>query len=185
MDTETTAPPEMTPQQIAAREEGMTRLGEPTTQVVQDDYFGFEETFKVYLPDGISFVEHRSLNEGAKRKYLNSVNREVRLHRATQDASIKTAPGDERKALLESAITGWNLKRGGEPIPFSTRALAEFLDKANPKIVDIIEKDVRLHNPWLLAEMTVEDIDREIADLQDMRDRIVAEEEGKATSASQ
>lgn len=181
--TETPEVPQMTDEQIAAREAGMERLGEPTTQIVQDDYFGFEDTNKVFLPDGISFIEHRALNEGAKRKYLNAVNREVRLHRATQDASIKTAPGDERKALLDSAIIGWNLKKNGEPVQFSTRALADFLENANPKIIDIIEKDIRLHNPWLLAEMTVEDIDREIGDLQDMRERVLAEAEGKATSA--
>lgn len=149
---------------------------------LQVDYFGFDETHKIVLPDGKSFIEHKELNEGARRKYLNSVNRDITINRASGDAKLRTAPGDERRALLEAAIIGWNLVKNGSPIAFSRQALNEFLDNANPRIVDIIEKDVRQRNPWLLADLTVEDIDKEIENLQTMREARLAEEAGKASS---
>lgn len=149
---------------------------------LQVDYFGFDETHKIVLPDGKSFIEHKELNEGARRKYLNSVNRDITINRASGDAKLRTAPGDERRALLEAAIIGWNLVKNGSPIAFSRQALNEFLDNANPRIVDIIEKDVRQKNPWLLADLTVEDIDKEIENLQTMREARLAEEAGKASS---
>lgn len=155
---------------------------EEPVQSVQADYFGFSEVHRVLLPDGVSFVEHQELNEGARRKYLNKTNRDVRLNRASGDATISMAPGDERRALLEAALTGWNLVRDGKPIPFTTQALGQFLETANPRVVDLIEKDIRLKNPWLLAEMTVEDIDKEITALQEMRETKIKEEEGKAVS---
>jgi hypothetical protein len=151
----------------------------PPVDVAQDDYFGFAETHRVQLPDGKSYIEHATLNEGARRKYLNATNRDVRIERGKGDAHINMAPGDERRSLLETAITGWNLVRDGKPVPFDKGNLQKFLDTANPKIIDIIEKDVRLKNPWLLNEMTVEDIDREIEALQEMRATVERESEGK------
>jgi hypothetical protein len=89
-----------------------------------------------------------------------------------------------RTELLRNTICGWNLMRGGQPLPFNQQNLNEFLMLANPSIINMIEKDVRLANPWLLAEMTIEDIDKEIADLQDLRAKKVEEEAGKGTSNS-
>jgi hypothetical protein len=179
MDTETV---DLDAKGIEAKEAGFAAAGEPTAVNVQADYFGFEETYRCVLPDGVSYIEHRALNEGARRKYLNKVNRDVVLQRASGDAKISTAPGDERKALLEAAICGWNLTRGGSPVAFTTQELNNFLDKVNPKVIDLVEKDIRLHNPWLLAEMTVEDIDREIASLEEMKAKIIEEQEGKGAS---
>lgn len=145
----------------------------------QVDYFAFDEKHRVMLPDGRSFVEHQVLTEGARRKYLNKINREVKLNRSSGDASFQMATGDERHALLSSAITGWNLQRGGANVPFSTQTLDEFLSKADPRVVDEIEKDVRAKNPWLMNDLTVEDIDEEIKRLNEMREQKVREEEGK------
>jgi hypothetical protein len=100
---------------------------------------------------------------------------------------MKVASGDERYNLLLTAIKGWSLvtahKTTGElqPIEFNETNLRKFLDSSNPKIIDIIEKDVREHNPWLMAEITVEGIDEQIAELQKLRERKVAEAEGKAS----
>ncbi len=149
------------------------------TQVVQADYFGFEETNTVMLPDDVSWVQHQTLNEGSRRKYLNSVNREVRLAKATGDAILNMQTGEERHALLKSAITGWNLMRDGNPVPFNGGQVDQFLSKANPKIIDKIEKDVRKHNPWLMQEVSLEDIDQQIKELEELRAQKQAEEEGK------
>jgi hypothetical protein len=157
--------------------------GDPLVRV-QHDYFAFDIIGRTMLPDGISFIEHQVMNEGARRKYLNAVNREVRVQKSTQDAILKMAPGEERTELLKACIVGWNLSRAGQPIPFTPQNLNEFLMRADPSVINLIDKDVRLANPWLLAEMTVEDIDKEISDLQELRAKKIEEEAGKATSNS-
>ncbi len=183
---------ELTPDQIAAEEArarsieaNMQSDGVPTQVAVQEDYFAFDEIHQVLLPDGITFVEHKELTEGQRRKYLNKTNRDVRLQKVSGDAIIRMSPGDERAALLESAITGWNFQRRGrdgnlEPVAFRPQALTEWLDKANPKHIDIVEKAVRQANPWLLAEVSVEEIDKEIVTLQELRETKLREEAGKA-----
>ena len=160
-------------------EDRMREAGVSPDTPVQVDYFGFSETHTVYLPDGKSYLQHQTLNEGSRRKYLNEVNREVKLQKTTGDAIMKVQSGSERMSLLKAALTGWNLQRNGDPIAFNPRNVEEFLTVANPKIIDIIEKDVRLKNPWLMAELTLEDIDQQIDELQEMRAKKMEEDEGK------
>lgn len=157
------------------------RPGDPIVSI-PEDYFAFDIVGRTMLPDGQSWVEHAVMNEGARRKYLNAINRDVRVQKSTQDAILRMAPGEERIELLKATIVGWNMYRGGQRVEFNMQNLNEFLVKANPKIVNMIEKDVRLANPWLLAEMTLEDIDRELADLQELRAKKVEEEAGKGVS---
>lgn len=145
----------------------------------QIDYFGADETKTLTLPDGKSWVEIKVLNEGERRKYLNKVNRDLKLDRQSGNASISMAPGDERYALLSAALIDWNLVRGGKPIPFTKSNRDTFLDEAQPKIIDFIEKEVRKANPWLLSDMTIEEIDREISALEEMREVKRKEDEGK------
>jgi hypothetical protein len=172
---------EIEAQRAAQVEAAMKEAGVATEERVQVDYFGLDESFRVVLPDGMSWIDHVRLNEGARRKYMNAMNREVRLQKATGDAILKVQSGEERIILLEAAITGWNLMRKGSPVPFNKRNLQEFLEVADPKIIDVIERDVRSKNPWLLADVTIEDIDRQIAELEEMREKKISEEEGKAT----
>jgi hypothetical protein len=167
---------------IETAEDRMRAAGAATTTPAQVDYFAFEETEQVFLPDGTSFVEIKVLTEGDRKKYQNKLNRDVKLERTTGDAIMQMATGEERHALLESAIVGWNLMKNGRPIPFQASTLKEFLNSANPRIVDIIEKAVRKSNPWLMADLSVEDIDKQIAELEEMREVKVREEEGKDTS---
>ena len=156
--------------------------GQAPYTAVQDDYFGFNERYIFTLPDGKSFIEHKALTEGDRRQYLKGTNREVKFAKATQDASMKLSPGEDKAALLTVAITNWNLMRGGQPLPFSPANLRNFLEVANPKIIDLIHEDVTKHNPWLLNELSVEDLDREIAALQTQRDALLDADSGKATS---
>ncbi len=168
----------------ARKEQSMKDAGLSVEEHVQVDYFGFDESFRVDLPDGYSWIEHKVLNEGARRKYMNRVNREVRLQKSG-DAFMKMATGDERHALLEEAIVGWNLvradKKGGEtkPLTFNPTSRKAFLESAPPGIVDLIEKDIRDKNPWLVGDVTIEDIDDQIKELEELREKKVQEEEGK------
>jgi hypothetical protein len=167
--------------------EAMRAEGIPTETGIYDDYFGFQERHRVTLPDGVSWVEHQTLNEGARRRYLNDQNREVKVQKVTGDAILKMQTGEERASLLKAAIVNWDLRRLDEKtkelvvVPFSDQRLRDFLEKAPPSAIDPIEKDVRKHNPWLLADVTVEDIDRQIKELNDMKEQKIREAEGKGS----
>lgn len=173
---------------VASTEAAMRAAGIPTEESVPVvDYFAFEVDHRVPL-DKTQWIDHREFNEGQRKKYLNALNRDMVVQRTTGDMRVKMAPGDERHALLKVAITGWYLVRGPEgqqvEVPFNTKNRDEFLEKAPPKIIDVIEKAVRKANPWLMAEMSLEDIDKEMANLQEMRDIKVKEEEGNVDSLS-
>ena len=164
---------------IHSIEQGMRDAGESLTETVQADYFGFEETHSITLPDSKSVIYHKTLNEGQRRKYQNALNKDVRIQRASGDAIMRMAPGDEKKELLSAAIVDWNLARGGQPVPFQKRNLDEFLDKADPRIIDLIEKEIRKVNSWLQADMSVEDIQREINQLEELKSRKLDEDDEK------
>jgi hypothetical protein len=137
------------------------------------------------LPDNKSYVEIAALNEGRRRKYLNTVNREVTVMKATGDAKMTLANGDERRILLQQAIVGWNLvsrnKSSGEiqPVTFNSSRLLDFLENANPRVIDIIDKAVREQNPWLQNDVTLEDLLKQRDELEEQIEKKRAEEEGK------
>lgn len=167
----------------------MRESGVQTEVPVYEDYFGTDTRHQTMLPDGISWVEHKELTEGERKKIQNDSNRDVRLQRVTGDALIRSRPGDERHALLDAAITGWNLRKRDVTgtlveVPFNKKALANFLDSAPPKLIDAIQKDIYKFNPWLLQDLSVEDIDKQIEELQEMRAVKEREEEGKDSSRS-
>jgi len=172
-------------ERLARNAQAMDDAGLATEESVQADYFGFEETENVALPDGKSYVTIQALNEGARRQYLNKVNREVKIAKQTGDAIMQLANGDERRILLTNAIVGWNLvsrnPKTGEmtPVPCKEPKIYEWLEKANPVIIDIVDKAVRKQNPWLLNEMTIEDLENQIGELQEQLEQKRAEEEGK------
>jgi hypothetical protein len=165
---------------------------------MQEDYFGFDDTEQVFMPDGKSFLVIQALPEGARRKYLNETNRDIRLNRASGDAILQMRTGDEKHSLLVAAIVGWNfVKRNptsGEmvPVTFSKKGLnnaagpgtlEEWLNKANPKHVDLVDKAVRKKNAWLLADMSSEDIAKQIEELTELYETKKKEEEGNASSS--
>jgi hypothetical protein len=180
METETIIDEEA---RVAAMEDAMRERGEVVEYKVQQDYFAFDNERRFMMPDGVSWIDYQVLNEGQRCKYLNRINRDLTIKAATKDAVMRMAPGDERRALLEEAIVGWNFARSGKPVQFNKQNLSEFLQKASPKIIDLIEKEIRLANPWLLAEMSLEDIDREIEQLQELREKKVEEEQANLGSA--
>lgn len=166
--------------------QSMREAGQNTIEPLVEDYFGFAEDHKVLLPDGHSYVIHSTLNEGARRAYLNNQNRDITVEKVTGNAKVKVMQGEERFALLTAAITGWSLQTANKvgdlvPVPFSTSKLRDFLEKAPPRIIDIIEKDVRKKNPWLLANATSEDIRDQIKDLEEMLEQKLEEEQGKGS----
>lgn len=93
-------------------------------------------------------------------------------------------PAAERHALLGAAVTDWSIFRDGRPVPYSDRAFSDWLKGTNPRLVEDLEKAVRKANPWLLQDMTVEDIEKEMENLQEMLDLAKEREKEKGVSAS-
>lgn len=146
---------------------------------VFSDYFGFEEEGEFTFPDGKTKIWFKAMNEGERSRFQRETNRDVSLERGSGNARIKTDPAGERKALILASCTNWNLHRKDPasgrmvPVPFSGQTsgstLAQWLERANPKIVDALEEAIRKVNPWLVGDMSLEDIEREIERLQDMK----------------
>lgn len=155
--------------------------GVPQPGAQQADYFGFGSTTTMLLDDGISYLELKVFNEGERADYQNKTTRAVRIHKGG-DASINMVPGAEREALIKLAVVGWNLRRKGQPVPCNDTEKQKFYKSADPRLIDKIEKEIRTQNPWLLQDVSIEDIDKEIETLQELRATKIAEEEGKASS---
>lgn len=153
----------------------------------QQDYFGFGATEIFTFPDGVSFIEFRSMNEGEKKNYQDKTSQDLVLERNSGNARMKMNAGTERHELIKTCAVSWNLTRGGKPLPTDLKAnqgkvaLGDFLTLADPKLVEDLEKAIRKANPWLLQDMKVEDIDREIANLEEMRAEAVKREAGEAS----
>jgi len=156
--------------------------GEDVETDVYEDYFGFQETHRWLFPDGRQWIEYQTMNEGAKAQFQKRTNRDLVVERASGNARMNIDPAQERWALLGAACTSWHIMREGHEVNFSNATFEQWLKVANPRLVEDLEKAVRKANPWLLQDMTVEDIDREIKNLQEMRE--VAEEREKEKGVS-
>lgn len=157
----------------------------PAVVTVQQDYFGFGAEERYYFPDGVTYISFRIMNEGQRKKFQQGTSRDIKFNRATNDASIKADPAQERWQLITTSCTGWNLVRRNpardtlEPIMFNSKLLEQWLEMADPKVVDDLEMAIRRANPWLQADMTVEEIDKELERLQDLRKEVQDRDKGK------
>jgi hypothetical protein len=155
------------------------------------DYFDFEELGEFLMPDGRQKIFLKALNEGAKRKFQKETSRDLRVQRSSGDALVKMDPGQERYTLCMESITGWTLRRRNpknrevwENAPFDPSNVKRFLEATNPALIEDLEKEIRKLNPWLLDELSVKEIDKEIENLQELRAKAVEREAAKADSAS-
>lgn len=163
----------------------------PTTQenVEYADYWGTDEQIKHFLPDGKQYFVIQVMNEGAKAKFQKMTNQDLVVGR-DQTATVKMDPARERHELIKASVVNWNLmqkdKKDGQfyPAPFSVRSLESWLEVAPPKIVEDLEYAIRMANPWMQAEMTVEEIDKEIDRLQEVRKQVREREMGESVSAN-
>lgn len=167
-------------------------VNDPAVIEVYEDYFGFGEERQFKLPDGKQYISFQIMNEGQRSEFQKRTNRDIRINRASGDASIKADPAEERRALITSSVVGWNLKRrkgdGWEDVTFSKGSAGASLEKwlvvANPKIIDDLEFAIRKANPWLQSDMTVEEIDKEMDRLRELREQTVERERGEELSSS-
>lgn len=158
---------------------------------VYEDYFGFDETHEFTFPDGKQKIFFKAMTEGKKSQFQKSTNRDVVVERASGNARMKVDPASERQELLKASVTGWSLMRrnpttgkfAAVPFTIGTRnsSFELWLEEANPRLVEGLEKAVRKANPWLLADQTVEEIDKEIESLQEARAEALKRERSEST----
>ena len=153
------------------------------------DFFGFTDETKHFLPDGKQYFVLRRMNEGQKARYQREVRSDITIQRATGDAKMQPDPSRERHALIKACVVNWFVRtkdpRTGSIVEpaFSLSSgsvnLESWLSVADPRLVEDVEKACRKLNPWLLSEMSVEDIDKEIENLKELREEAVKREAGE------
>lgn len=137
-------------------------------QARQEDYFGFTETKKFIFPDKATFIEFRVMNEGDKSDFQKATQNDVILERNSGNARMKMDPASERHKLIEVSVVSWNLRRNGQPLPYTRAALKDFLKLTDPRLIENLEKEIRKANPWLLQDMKSDDIRKQISELEEM-----------------
>lgn len=149
-------------------------------QIKPVDYFSTSETKEVVLPDGVSSVTIKKLTEGERKKYQDSTTKEFSMDPSTQRMSMDWNVGSQKHVLLELSIVGWKLFDSNEkPITYSDEKKKDFLEKADPIVIDAIEKAINDFNPWTYQQRTVEEIEAEIKRLGDILKKKKEEEEKK------
>lgn len=144
-----------------------------------EDYWSFSQTERYTLPDGHQWIEFNIMNEGQKASYQKMINRDIKINRKSGDASIKSDIADERHSLIRASVVNWNLRKGSEYVAYSRQMLDNWLNVANPRIVEALEFAIRKANPWLQGDMSIEDIDEEIQRLQELRLETEKRDQGK------
>jgi len=156
------------------------------------DYWGTDETHKHYLPDGKQYFEFQIMDEGARTRFQKLTNQDLTVMR-DNTAKVKVDPAAERQTLIKESVIGWHLMQKGPdgswseappPTPQNKRPLEQWLEHAPPKIVDDLEFAIRKANPWMQADMTTEEIDKEIERLYDLRKDVEARKLGESISES-
>lgn len=157
-----------------------------------EDYYGFDERKRIYLRDGKQWVEIKKLTEGDRNKFMKATRSDVTINSRSGDAKIPFDQAGERRELLLASVTAWHVVSRDKKtnnlalIPFDNNSpggnLGKWINATDPTIVSDIEKQIRMYNPWLLSEMSVEQIDKEIADLQELRTAAVEREASEKNS---
>lgn len=177
---------------IASTTAAMVAAGEVVEEKVEFvDYFTFEERQRWYFPDGVHYVEYKAMTEGDRRKYQSKTMTTMTMNRASGDSKIGINVARDREALLEISVTDWFMERRDGmgnivSVDFNDKTFGwrAWSDKANPKFIEDIERAIRKVNPWMQADLDVEEIDAEIDRLQTLRNEILDRQLGEGSSSN-
>lgn len=177
---------------VANTEAAMIAAGELVEEKIEFvDYFTFEETMKWYFPDGKHYIEFKPMTEGARRKYQSKTMTTMTMNRASGDSKIGINVARDREALLDISVTGWFMERrdlSGNIVQVdfkdNNHGFRKWSENANPKFIEEIEKAIRKANPWMQADLDVEEIDAEIDRLQTLRTEILDRQLGEGSSSN-
>lgn len=196
MTQDTITQPDATPQATPSPtvETGPVLHAEP----LYENYWGTDETYTYTLKDGKQFFVIQPMDEGKKARFQRKTNKGIRVNQSTNDAHLDVDPAGERHQLILDSVIDYNLMQlsvGADPrnpdswskFPVSnppSRNLQEWLLRANPKTVQDLEFFIRTKNPWMQADMDVEEIDKEIDRLHTLRQQVLEQKEGEDVSAN-
>lgn len=155
-----------------------------------ENYFGFEETVKHFLPDGKQWIAFKPLNEGERAQYEAKTQRDISFNRKTDDAKISINASSDRHALIMQSVCDWHMVQRtptGEWVAVaftkgSGGVFAQWLSRANPKIVNDLYAAIQRANPWMMNEMTTEMIEEEIKRLEELLSETRKREEQQKNS---
>lgn len=153
-------------------------------QAVVDFFGGVEDTAKFYFPgQDTQYIEFQIMNEGMRKRYQRKTSRDIKVDRRSNQAQIGIDPAGDRESLLEETVLDWyiiDVKGTGRPVPFSKPTFRNWLNKANPVLIDKLELAIRTANPWMQDEMEPEAIQEEIDRLEKLKKDIEARQEDKS-----
>lgn len=162
----------------------MKEDGVAPKQEIYIDVWGYHDTKNWYFPGQDSIPEAnrmylvvQKMTEGLRQKYQKATNAKVTILRENSNAEMGVDPARDRRELIMKSVTNWHVLREGpgnqwHPVGYSTRAFEEWFDGADPAHVEDLEKFIRDINPWMLDEVTVEAIDKEIERLKTQREEV-------------
>lgn len=177
---------------IEATHRNMAASGHRIEDVVEIDYFGFASEEKWYFPgqsrvpeDQKQYLLVKKMNEGDKGRYQRKTNRDIRIQRTTGDARMSVDAVEERHELIRISVVGAHVKMRQQDgtLRFDDKrpdqVVKGLLENGDPDIVQQLEKFIRDLNPWMRTEMSVEEIDKEIERLEEIKREKAEEEAGK------
>lgn len=139
-----------------------------------ENYWGVEETYKFFLPDNKQYFEVKPMDEGAKTRFQKMTNKGIRMNQRSQEATIDVDPSDERHTLITQSVVSWRIMQKDKdgrwselPCPDDDgrrrRILSDtILDKFNPKAIQDLEFFIRTKNPWMQADMDLDQMNEEM-----------------------
>lgn len=123
-------------------------------------YFGTDQKKKVFLPETKDqYFEIQKMNEGQRRQYEEVTNKPISMNQATQEMTMSINLGQERKALIDASVIGYEILWGKEAVKMSNKkengvwvdpgAWDKVRDEMPSDIAELIVKEIRELNPWL------------------------------------
>lgn len=170
----------------------MVESGHRVEDVVEIDYFGFASEEKWYFPgqdklpkEHKQYLLIKKMNEGDKAKYQRKTNKDIRIQRTTGDARMSVDAVEERHELIRISVVGARVKMRDHTgkLRFDDKkpdiVVRNLLDNGDPDVVQQLERFIRDLNPWMRTDMSIEEIDKEIARLEEIKKEKADEEAGK------
>lgn len=112
----------------------------------QRSYFVKEVVNRYTLDDGESFIEHKPLDEGLFQSYQD-ITSKIKLDN-NGETEVDMKLGEQRRFLLDSLVTGWNLVDEDKPIKFTPQRLRDL----PPHIISGLVDDIYKKNQILSGE---------------------------------
>lgn len=167
-------------------EQAISQQAAPEEEAFQPqyaDYWGTDERVKFFLPDDTQYFEFKIMDEGDKAKFQRMTNQDLIVGR-DNTAKVRVDPAKERHELIKTSVVDWYLFKDGKPTNFDKGKLEKWLSVANPKIVEQLEFEIRKANPWMQADMDLDELYKERDRIEELIKQKVEQDAGESGSAN-